>query len=117
MIVDPYTTRLANELLDAWGHGYQSAGAIEAELDALTGNRTTELLLAVQRERQGAPRQPITPARKLADPGSPWPVQRAGAPTPLRGARSILGDLVLVVAVVLPLVWLGVWWSTRGAAS
>ena len=127
MTRDPHAVNLAHRLLDAYGRADGSAHTLEAELDAITGNRTTALLLDVVRERRDAPRPPFTLprdpglvlARKLADPGSSSPVQHAGAPTPLRGARtlSILGDLVLVVACVLPLLWLGVWWSTKGGAA
>jgi hypothetical protein len=128
MTRDPYAVNLAHELLDAYGTPHDGKRySLEAELDAITGNRTTALLLDVARERRDAPRPPFTLprdpglmlARKLADPGSFTPAQHAGALTPLRGARTLptLGDLALVVAVTLPLVWLGVWWSTKGGAA
>lgn len=127
MTADPRA--LAHELLDAYarpddGRRYD----LEARLDCLTGNRTTALLLDVARERRDAPRPsfsiPRDPglvlARTIAAPcASPRVERLAGAPVPPRGARlfSMLGDLVLVVACVLPLLWLGVWWSTKGGAA
>ena len=119
---------LAHELLDAYGRADGSAHALEARLDALTGYRSTQLLLDVARERRNAPRAPFTIprdpglrlARTLAAPcASPHVERPAGTPNPRRGARklSILGDLVLVVAATAPLVWLGVWFSTKGATA
>ena len=128
MTRDPYAVNLAHQLLDAYGCGDGKRYTLEAELDAITGNRTTALLLDVARERRDAPRPPFTLprdpglmlARKLAAPcASPHVERSAGTPNPRRGARkfSMLGDLVLVVTCVLPLLWLGVWWSTRGGTA
>ena len=105
-MVTPHVRNVAHALLDAYGRADDSHHALEAELDALNGNSSTFVLLAVQRERRNArppfvaPRDPglVLARRSVAPASSPAVEQRGARPVPPRAGR--LTSLLLCVAVV-----------------